>query len=122
MRYNVWMINDAIEKGGELIWGDEKFSPFFEFPISSMPATFRKWDIILDQNNQNNQYVRVKIVVGEPNVLLYKNELEYDKLSEKNVDEIDKFREFQEAVRRQLSVGLMVEEFMLLIIVIILFL
>jgi len=31
MRYNVWMINDVIEKGGELIWGDEKFSPFFPF-------------------------------------------------------------------------------------------
>jgi len=44
MRYKVWMINDAIEKGGELIWGDEKFSPFFEFPIqiSSMPAAFNR--------------------------------------------------------------------------------
>ena len=40
MRYKVWMINDAISSKGELIWGDEKFGLFFEFPISSMPAPF----------------------------------------------------------------------------------
>jgi len=110
MRYNVWMINDSIEKGGELIWGDEKFSPFFEFPISSMPATFRKWDIILDQNNQNNRYERVKIVVGEPSdpnpdVWLYKNDVEYDRLSVIRGN-LEVFESFQEAVRGQLSVGL----------------
>jgi hypothetical protein len=107
-------------------WGSEKFNLFFELPIelASIPAPFYKHIFLRNNsiNSSNNQYVRVKIVVGEQNVLLYKNELEYDKLSEKNGDEIDKFREFQEAVRRQLSVGLMVEEFMLLIIVVILFL
>ncbi len=41
MRYNVWMINNAIKNKGKLIWGDEKFSSFFEFPISSIPATFK---------------------------------------------------------------------------------
>jgi hypothetical protein len=34
MRYKVWMINDVIEKGGELIWGDEKFSPFFPIDLN----------------------------------------------------------------------------------------
>jgi hypothetical protein len=110
MRYNVWMINDAIENKGELIWGDEKFSPFFEFPIqiTSMPAPFNS-SISLD-----NQYVGVKIIVGEtnnpnPDVLLYKNDVEYDRLSEKCVNEIYKFRQFQDAVRRQLSMGLVEE-------------
>jgi len=110
MRYKVWMINDAIEKGGELIWGDEKFSPFFEFPIqiSSMPAAFNR-PISLNSNS-NNGYERVKIVVGEPSnpnpdVLLYKNDVEYDRLSViKGNPEV--FEDFQEAVRRQLSVGL----------------
>jgi hypothetical protein len=112
MRYNVWMINDVIEKGGEIIWGDEKFSPFFEFPIqiTSMPAPFKK-PIYLDSLDSNNQYVRVKIIVGEPSnpnpdVLLYKNDTQYDMLSQKSRYERDKFIEFQEAVRRQLSVGL----------------
>jgi hypothetical protein len=113
MRYNVWMINDVIEKGGELIWGDEKFSPFFEFPIqiSSMPAPFNR-PISLNSNS-NNRYERVKIVVGEPSnpnpdVLLYKNDIEYDKLSviRRNPEDFDGF---QEAVRRQLSMGLVEE-------------
>ncbi len=74
MRYNVWIINDVLKKGGELIWGDEKFSPFFEFPISSMPSPFNR-PIPL---SSNNRYERVKIIVGEPSdpnpdVLLYKN-------------------------------------------------
>jgi hypothetical protein len=108
MRYKVWMINDVIKSKGELIWGDEKFSPFFEFPIQlpSMPAPFNR-PISL---NSNNQYERVKIIVREPSnpnpdVLLYKNDVEYDRLSVIRSNPED-FDGFQEAVRKQLSVGL----------------
>jgi hypothetical protein len=109
MRYKVWMINDVIKNKGELIWGDEKFSPFFEFPIqiTSMPAPFNR---PISFSNSNNQYERVKIVVGEPSnpnpdVLLYKNDVEYDRLSDINGSS-QVFEDFQEAVKRQLSVGL----------------
>jgi hypothetical protein len=110
MRYNVWIINDVIKNKGELIWRGEKFSPFFEFPIqiTSMPAPFNK---PISLGNIDNQYKRVKIIVGEPSnpnpdVLLYKNDTQYDMLSQESRYERDKFIEFQEAVRRQLSVGL----------------
>jgi hypothetical protein len=111
MRYNVWMINDAIKKGGELIWGDEKFSPFLEFPIqiSLMPAPYNR-PIAL---NSNDRYERVKIIVGEPSnpnpdVLLYKNDVEYDRLSVIGGNP-KYFKDFQDAVRRQLSMGLVEE-------------
>ncbi len=39
MRYNVWIINDVIEKGGELIWRGEKFSPFFPIDLGLSPYT-----------------------------------------------------------------------------------
>jgi hypothetical protein len=111
MRYKVWMINDVIKSKGELIWGDEKFSPFLPIDLNvAAPSPFKE-DIFLDSDNQNNLYERVKIVVGEPSnpnpdVLLYKNNTQYDMLSQKSRYERDKFIEFQEAVRRQLSVGL----------------
>jgi hypothetical protein len=106
MRYKVWMINDVLKKGGELIWGDEKFSPFFPIDLNvAIPATF-EGDIEIG----NSAYKKLKIVVGEPSdpnpdVLLYKNDVEYDRLSViKGNPEV--FEDFQEAVRRQLSVGL----------------
>ncbi len=111
MRYKVWIINDVLKNKGELIWGDEKFSPFFEVPIqlSSMPAPFNR-PISL---NSNSQYERVKIIVGEPSnpnpdVLLYKNNVEYDRLSVIRGNP-EYFEDFQRTVKRQLSMGLVEE-------------
>jgi hypothetical protein len=109
MRYKVWMINDVIKSKGELIWGDEKFSPFLPIDLNvAMPAPF-EGDIEIG----NSDYKKLKIVVGEPSnpntdVLLYKNDVEYDRLSVINGSSED-FEDFQDAVRGQLSMGLVEE-------------
>jgi len=71
MRYNVWMINDSIEKGGELIWGDEKFSPFFPIDLGLSPYTS---NISIGLKHESN-YNRIKLKlddINNPDIVLYK--------------------------------------------------
>jgi hypothetical protein len=70
MRYNVWMINDAIEKDGEMIWGDEKFSPFFSIDLGLSPYTS---NIPIRVGNVSNcNRIKLKLDdINNPDIVLY---------------------------------------------------
>jgi hypothetical protein len=61
MRYNVWMINDVIKKGGELIWGDEKFSPFFPIDLGISPYTARILLLVYSYMEYQNVIIKLKL-------------------------------------------------------------
>ncbi len=69
MRYNVWMINDAIENKGELIWGNEKFSPFFPIDLGISPYTS---NISIGVNISDCNRIKLKLDdINNPDIVLY---------------------------------------------------
>ncbi len=101
MRYNVWMVNDAIEKGGELIWGDEKFSPFFPIDLGLSPY-YDDITITIDGSNCNR--IKLKLDdrdnqnIDNPDIVLYDTNNQIVLLSQ--VTTADRFTEFQNKVKQ----------------------
>jgi hypothetical protein len=101
MRYNVWMINDAIEKDGELIWGDEKFSPFFSIDLGLSPYTS---NIPIGVKNVSNCN-RIKLELDDrdnPDIVLYEPGDTQGKLlgRDRLYQEYHDFTEFQNKVKQ----------------------
>jgi hypothetical protein len=98
MRYNVWMINDAIEKGGELIWGDEKFSPFFPIDLGISPYTSNPISIGVSISNCNG--IKLKLNdTSNPDIVLYEPGDTQGKLLSNETSTPDRFEEFEQRVR-----------------------
>jgi len=103
MRYNVWMINDVIEKGGELIWGDEKFSPFFPIDLGLSPYT-SGGSIGVDERKISsfNGINRIKLKlddINNPDIVLYDTNNQ-EKLLSKVCSDSDEFNEFKDWVKQ----------------------
>jgi len=97
------MINDAIEKGGELIWGDEKFSPFFPIDLGISPYTSRNYIII--NPGRLIYYDRIKLKlddINNPDIVLYEPGDTQGKLlgRDRLYQEWRDFTEFQDKVKQ----------------------
>jgi hypothetical protein len=101
MRYKVWMINDAIEKDGELIWGDEKFSPFFPIDLGLSPYTSNPISIGVNISNCNG--IKLKLNdTSNPDIVLYEPGDNQGKLlgRDRLYQEYHDFTEFQNKVKQ----------------------
>ncbi len=71
MKYNVSMINDVIKKKGELIWGDEKFSPFLPIDLGISPYT-SKISIQIHPRVIYCNRIKLKLDdINNPDIVLY---------------------------------------------------
>jgi hypothetical protein len=97
MRYNVWMINDVIKNKGELIWGDEKFSPFFPIDLGISPYTSDPIFIAVRISNCN----RIKLKLDDiynPDIVLYEPGDTQGKLLSNVNNNLNNFGEFKQRV------------------------
>ncbi len=102
MRYNVWIINDVIEKGGELIWRGEKFSPFFPIDLGLSPYTSNPIYIGV-KNVSNLKGIKLKLDDRDnPDIVLYEPGDNQEKLlgRDRLYKEYHDFTEFQNKVKQ----------------------
>jgi hypothetical protein len=104
MKYNVSMINEVIKKKGELIWGSEKFSPFFPIDLGISPYT-SKISIQIHPRVLYCDRIKLKLDdINNPDIVLYyeprgkEGKLLSDKYENICVD-LAAFAEFQNRVK-----------------------
>jgi hypothetical protein len=101
MKYNVSMINEAIKKKGELIWGDKKFSPFLPIDLGISPYISNPISIQIQEWVLCNR-IKLKLDdINNPDIVLYAPGDNQEKLlSDDNVcADPDAFAEFQNRVK-----------------------
>jgi hypothetical protein len=103
MRYKVWIINDVIKNKGEMIWGDEKFSPFFPIDLGISPYT-SGGSIGIDEKEISsfNPINRIKLKLGDidnPDIVLYDTNNQ-ERLLSKVCSDSDEFNEFKDWVKQ----------------------
>jgi hypothetical protein len=97
MRYNVWMINDVIENKGEMIWGDEKFSPFLPIDLGISPYTSNPISIGVNISNCNG--IKLKLNdTSNPDIVLYEPGDTQGKLLSNETNTPDRFEQFKQRV------------------------
>jgi hypothetical protein len=112
MKYNVSMINEVIKKKGELIWGDEKFSPFLPIDLGISPYISNPISIQIHEWVLCNR-IKLKLDdINNPDIVLYDPRDNQEKLlSDDNVcDDPAAFVEFQNSVKAPFANSALIDQ------------
>ena len=111
MRYNVWMINDAIKNKGELIWGDEKFSPFLPIDLGLSPYTSINYIIIYPGRLICCDRIKLKLDdINNPDIVLHDPTDDQEKLLSDIYDAPLEFAEFQNSVKAPFANSALIDQ------------